>query len=125
VTVAPAAEDSKWLDDIFGSGSIVQSVSKVNAKVINLMDTFAVAQELQPLASSVVTSHDDIEGAVEMSDLSREMFRDGFNRLDSRSKYHIASEIIKQHSQATVAVFLLAIEQVFQSQRSPCFVEWL
>lgn len=111
VTVAPAAEDSKWLDDIFGSGSIVQSVSKVNAKVINLMDTFAVAQELQPLASSVVTSHDDIEGAVEMSDLSREMFRDGFNRLDSRSKYHIASEIIKQHSQATVAVFLLAIEQ--------------
>jgi hypothetical protein len=112
VTVAPAAEDSKWLDDIFGSGSIVQSVSKVNAKVINLIDTFAVAQELQPLASSVITSHDDIEGAVEMSDLSREMFRDGFNRLDARSKYHITSEIVKQHSQATVAVFLLAIEQV-------------
>jgi hypothetical protein len=109
---AAAADESKWLDDIFGSGSIVQSVSKVNAKVMNLMDTFAVAQELQPVASAVVTSHDVSGSEVEMSNISLEMFRGGFKRLDSRSKYHIASEIIKQHSQATVAVFLLAIEQV-------------
>lgn len=107
-----ASEDSKWLDDIFGTGSIVQSVSKVNAKVINLMDTLSIAQELQPLASSVVTSHDQISSGVEMSSISREKFRDGFNRLDARSKYHITSEIIKQHSHATIAVFLLAIEQV-------------
>ncbi len=107
-----ASEDSKWLDDIFGTGSIVQSVSKVNAKVINLMDTLSVAQELQPLASSVVTSHDHVGSEVEMSSISLEKFRDGFNRLDARSKYHITSEIIKQHSHATIAVFLLAIEQV-------------
>ncbi len=47
-----------------------------------------------------------------MSSISIEKFRDGFNRLDARSKYHITSEIIKQHSHATVAVFLLAVEQV-------------
>jgi hypothetical protein len=112
VPLPAASEDNKWLDDIFGTGSIVQSVSKVNAKVINLMDTFAVAQELQPLSSSVVTSHDNTGSEMEMSNISLEKFREGFNRLDARSKYHITSEIIKQHSQATVAVFLLAIEQV-------------
>jgi hypothetical protein len=117
----PSSEDGKWLDDIFGTGSIVQSVSKVNAKVINLIDTFAVAQEMQPLASSVVTSHDDIGGEVEMSSISREKFRDGFNRLDTRSKYHITAEIIKQHSSATIAVFLLAIEQVHPAFPSCAF----
>lgn len=119
VPLPAASEDNKWLDDIFGAGSIVQSVSKVNAKVINLMDTFAVAQELQPLSSSVVTSHDNTGSEMEMSNISLEKFREGFNRLDARSKYHITSEIIKQHSQATVAVFLLAIEQV--SSQCHCF----
>jgi hypothetical protein len=56
-------------------------------------------------------SHHHVSSDVKMSSISLEKIRDGFNRRDIRSKYHI----IKQHSHTTIAVFLLAVEQVHPS----------